>query len=185
MNITGLLLLSRSPNQIPSQSNHTLQMEIHPALPGGCSKLCFPCWVAWYLQLNCCRARDRWQQYYWGREQINLCRCPHCKGTVEMGSVFPPVGILEALVIPGLSNGLLVLKVAAGASLFHLCLILLQHRHISLPTALLERPKKKKLAVLHTSSYSSMATWAKFWSEVSYLAPCRCKVQQFSVLSGW
>lgn len=117
MNITGLLLLPRSPNQIPSQSNHTLQMEIHPALPGGCSKLCSPCWVVWYLQLNCCRAQDRWQQYYWGRQQINLCGCLHCKGTVEMGHAFSSVGILEALVLPGLGNGLLVLKVAAGASL--------------------------------------------------------------------
>lgn len=29
-----------------------------------------------------------------------------------------------------------------------------------------------------------MAAWAKFWSDVSYLAVCRCKVQRFSV-SGW
>lgn len=108
-----------------------------------------------------------------------------------MGSVFLPVGILEALVIPGLSNGLLMLKVAAGASLFCLCLFLLQHSarfsqhgHTRLPTALLEG-QKKNLAVLHIPSYSSVATWAKFWSEVSYLAACRCKVQQFSVLSGW
>lgn len=34
-----------------------------------------------------------------------------------MGNVFLPLGILEALVILGLSNGLLVLEVAAGASL--------------------------------------------------------------------
>lgn len=37
----GTLAITSESNRIPSQGSHTLQMEIHPALSGGCSHFAF------------------------------------------------------------------------------------------------------------------------------------------------
>lgn len=88
-----------------------------------------------------------------------------------MEGVFPPVEILDALVECGLSNSLLVLNVAqwldppaalplALPTAVHCPALTAQAR-----SAAHCHPRWAKdicLAVLYTSSYASVATWAKF-----------------------
>lgn len=88
-------------------------MEIHPALAGGCSKLCFHCLVTLYLQL------EPWQNTVQKAaasldQAANACsiKTPRWKGTIQIGRVFLPVGMLEALGGPGLSNSPIVLHAA-------------------------------------------------------------------------
>lgn len=187
MNTTGLLLLPPSSNQIPSWVNHTLQMEIHPALSGGCSKICFHCLVTLYLQLNCCRAQFGWQQCYSGRQQMPFqLSCVSVltgKGMFKWEVFLHQQGFWKSWWDLVWAIDSLCWMWCHSWSFPLLCLWpfllqhvarLSQHGHALLPTSTSLGQTPFCLAVLFTSSYGAVATWAKFWGDVNYA--CRCKV---------
>lgn len=151
-------------------------MEIHPALSGGCSKICFHCLVTLYLQLNRCRAQYRWQQCYSGRLQMpfQLSYASVLDGNeIFKWEVFSHqqafwkpwwdlvwarllvLNLMSRLELPSALPLSLPIAAHCQALTSRACSMLLGQNPFC-------------LAALSISLYGSVATWAKFWSDVFF-----------------